>query len=465
MYPAIRALALTITPLLGVAGLASLRTPSKPLPAVVTDPSRTRQETVLPAVECNVLAGLEPSITDLVRSLPRYPFELKDFTCQWKQIEEALRDDPASVLPSLWNRYARERDPVYKGLLAILLSTDPSTHEGILADLLAAENGGNKFFRTLPLYALIRCRPVREAYEGQVLDNLLRILDYEVLSLLVSDATQDTPRIGSINISMSIPPTFSLVGPPSDLRLRDLIFRWPEEEYPWMEGLIEDARQECARADPAFAGTLLRRSLASDDPADLKKTLSWLAMATIPESDLAAVARIAQETTDRELCQLSLMVIQWQRSDAGETHFRSLFQSFQSDVEKLVWLLTIMNVSNAPRFEDLAKLSMQSKNARIRGSGLHLWSTASFERARGTIMNSLLIDPDWEVRRLAANLFGWRVMMHGRNSITDSERDGLTQAMTADPDECVRAGAKGSLAANRNMTKFDSDGNPYNVED
>jgi hypothetical protein len=436
------------------------------LQAVITDPPRAPQETVVPAVEGQVLAEVEPSITDLIRSLPWYAFHLKDFTTQWKRIEEALRDDPASALPSLWHRYARERDPGYKGLLAVLLSTDPSTHEGILGDLLAAENGGSKYYRCLALYALLRCRPIQESYEGQELNNLLRVLENGILSLLASDTTQDPPLLFGINISTSIPPpSFSRVGPPADLRLRELIFRWPEEVCPWMERLIDDARQECARADPAFAGTLLRRSLASDDPANLKKTLGWLTTSTISESDLATVARIAQETDDPELWRLSLGVIQGQKNDAGEAHFRSLFQSFQSDVEKSVSLLTIMKVSNAPRFEDLAKLSMLSKDARTRASALHLWSAASYDRARESIMQALLTDPDWEVRQLAANLFGWRVMMHGMDSITDSERDGLTRTMTVDPDECVRAAAERSLAAKRNTTKFDSDGNPYTVED
>src|SRR5687767_9266701 len=64
----------------------------------------------------------------LIAALPAQSRGLRECHSSFQALESALLRDPASVLPRLLERYSWEVDPVLKGLFAVLLAVDRSTH-------------------------------------------------------------------------------------------------------------------------------------------------------------------------------------------------------------------------------------------------------------------------------------------------------------------------------------------------
>lgn len=417
----------------------------------------------------------ERSIVDIVRALPDRVESLKEFAADWEAIEVALTTDPNSILPELLERYTREKDPAYKGLLAVLLAADPSTNGMIVADLRNADGKTLEFLRGFALYALVKNRSIHETYPGSTLQNLMRIVEYRRDELDREERADEirlawdlsgTSLLPSSGNAMMGPPRLNDVGAAEDSQVRDLLLGWPDGGPYWIERLVWEARKETALRNVDFAGQVFRKYLSAGKPEEIAVGLSVIWGATVHEHDLAAIADLARRPSEGDvLLERALWVIAFQRTATGEAHLRSLNRHFQSDDTRRVQVMEVMRLSAAQSYVDVGVASLSSDDARIRSEAIQILYYGDQEGSRTAIVQALLGDRSPLVRKQAAALIRWGVAAWGRASITAGEREALTWAVTNDVDPNVREEAQESLEAKRNMTKFKPDGTPYSVED
>src|SRR5688572_6902620 len=97
-----------------------------------------------------------PTIADRVAALPKAFADLENSTNLLMELEAAMRSDPAAARPHILERYRREKDPAYKGALAVLLGVDCSTHSMLIEDFNSWSHEDADVFRGMALFAVVR---------------------------------------------------------------------------------------------------------------------------------------------------------------------------------------------------------------------------------------------------------------------------------------------------------------------
>lgn len=406
--------------------------------------SETASDTPPPSPYCaGIVAGLPAHIDGLEKFLP-----------DWVKLEALLVSHPESVLQALLDRYAREQDPVYKGILTILLACDQSTHDLILADLQGPIARENDLFRAFALLALVRHRRpaelVNSGWTIQEWENLVAHVSFE----------RNPPFPGAAR------PSWWMVEGSTNKKVQELLDRWSQTEVPWIQTLVEQATSGSARQDSEFAGLLLRKHLNSENPDVALKGLSWLGSVTLRDEDLGLLISTVHQSLDQpSLLVDAIQIIAYQKNALAESALRSLYSRLGSQVEVRARLLRSMAYPPHHPYRDLALQCLDDPEPSVRREALYLLSNADPEAAKGRLADALLYDSCPDVRRHVIWIIGLRKARGGPGVVSTREADALKKAMAEDVDSGVRTAARNSFVERRLVFKDNDDGTWTVVEE
>ena len=318
----------------------------------------------------------------------------------------------------LLDLYAREADPVTKGLLAVVLSADYQARELILEDLTGPAGKTSEHFRALALFALVKLPFWQQRYG-------LREYYWESLIAMVEHQLLESPRAGSV-------PSWRGVEGSHDERIRHLLLTWPESDSRWILDLVEQGIAGSANHDPVFAGRLLRPALECGDPGHLGDTLHLLQCAQLEPAELARIDNLARQSSDERVFQECIYILRNQKESAVQS-MRNLFELLQSDstrqtlvVQAIQWCIP------TDSFEDVALRSLESPHADLRKQALGLLATGKWQGSAERILEALRKDPDRGVRLKALQMIGLA------KEFTAQEKSELERVSVSDPDANLR---------------------------
>jgi hypothetical protein len=255
------------------------------------------------------------SLVNIAELMARLPPTLEAFNLKvWLELEAALVSHPESVTALLLDRYAGEGDPIYKGLLAVLLATNPATHRRILDDF---EGNGVDFwdlFRGMAILALVKfpSASVEEARSEGNLDywkNLLRFLNSEKSDLKYERWEKAHPeepgRIWSCGGGSWFRMRSTIdnrVGEVSSPEIRDFLLRSYEKdwEWDWIDSISRVAINRTTMKDPKFAEHIMQRYFATEERSRVILGFNLIASAPIPKDHLSTIENWARRAFGKD---------------------------------------------------------------------------------------------------------------------------------------------------------------------
>jgi hypothetical protein len=365
----------------------------------------------------------------------------------WIELEAALVTCPGEVGPLLLERYGGEPSSACKGLLAVVLSADPTTYKRILADVQLLVGEDWLLFRSLAYHALTKSRPLstEEVRSEQGVRRWGDLLTYARLaSLELSWKREDrqNPDAEQRRLSCSASTTLlhttceiaRLAAPVPDPTLRSLLETAYEEEddSTLIRFIAWDAIGCSATEDPDFARSLVRRYLESGLRSSAKTGLDFLRWSMLPEECISVVDGWARKSlTDMGVFEDAVYILGTQKKASTEKSLLDLYALTKEATDARGEVLEAMARHGGELLIPVAETQLTSSDPRARVQGLEMLARVSNLCAEHHLLSRLSQDSSPQVRHTAL------MILRDRNTWNAAEESALKAALL-DSDGRVR---------------------------
>jgi len=447
-------------PLAVLAAVKSGAHPRAVTPPPKTNPVHSRPRALPEAVSEPEFAV--HSVSEIIAALPDHVRDLKGYLGDWLKLEAALISDPESVLPVLLDRYAREADPAYKGLLAVLLAAHPSTHRRILEDFRSETGESRELFQGMALFALVAGRRDPRESGEPFWPRLIDLMDFASKEMALKRRILDAPGDGEARRLLDELQGISRwrsgdgeiwcyvsidrdkvvrdeVGATNDPDVRSTLLDVLGKKWEWnlISHVAQWALRDSAKSDRDFAGTLFREFMDRGDRDLMLKGLDLLMGVELPAEHVATVASIARNSlADRKVFLNAVDLLGAQKGAESEAILADVYAMTRNHEDFKETVLTAMISHKGASFEPIATVELTSSSSDVRARALELLAEVNAAASIEPVVHAFISDPDHEVRCSAL------AILTTANRWTPREEEALRRVAASDPHPHLREKAR-----------------------